>query len=463
LLPDGNTVVSGGYDGVRVWDASTGRQLRRLGEGQGASGYAVVSPDGQTVALSNYQDGKIHLWHVATGKELGSLDVGKEVYVGGLAFAPDGKTLASTSYDGAIRVWDVGTRTELRRMAGEQKGASCVVFSPDGKVLATASGDASGDHTIRLWDAASAKELHHMDLHPSSAFDLAFSPDGKILASVGGRPGVQNDSGDVQLWDVATGKELRRITGHEERVPAVMFSPDGRTLVTASPDKTVRLWELATGQERGRFAGHAGYVTSLSFSRDGRRLVSGSDDTTGLVWDVTGRLGGARGPAKLSPKDLDALWADLAGHDAARAYRAVWNLANSPAQSLPFLRERLPPMASADAAQVGQWIKDLDSEAFEVRDRAARELGKLGELALPALHKALDGNPSAEVRRQARQMIEAGTVVSGERLRRLRAVEALEHAGTAEVRALLEALTRGAPEAELTREAKAALVRLARR
>ena len=240
-------------------------------------------------------------------------------------------------------------------------------------------------------------------------------------------------------------------------------SPDGKWLASGSTDRSIRLWELATGRERGRVSEQVDFVLSLSISRDGRRLASGSADTTGLIWDLPALAAGGRRPAKLSPKELDTLWADLAGDDAAAAYRAVWGLANSPAQSVPFLRERLAPAAGADAAKNEHWIKDLDSDEFAVRDKAGTELRKLGELAVPALRRALTGGTSAEVRRQATQMIDASAGISGERLRGLRTVEALEHAGTAEARSVLQALSQGASQARLTQEAKAALDRLGKR
>src|SRR5262249_10241252 len=132
-------------------------------------------------------------------------------------------------------------------------------------------------------------------------------------------------------------------------------------------------------------------------------------------------------------------------------------------QSVPFLRERLAPVAAGNAGKIAQWIKDLDSDEFTVRDKAAGELRQLGEPAVPALRQALTGNPSAEVRRQATPMIEALAAGSGEGLRGLRAVEALENVGSAEARSLLEALARGAPQARLTQEAAAALDRMAKR
>src|SRR5262249_45334194 len=149
-------------------------------------------------------------------KEVAQLAFDKEVFIGGLAFSPEGKMLASTCYEGIIQLWDVAAGKELRRMQGTQKAASSVAFAPDGKTLATASSDASGDHTIRFWEAATGKELRRMELHPWSAIDIAFSRDGKVLAAVGGIPGVPNESSDVRLWDVVTGRELPPLRGLAE-------------------------------------------------------------------------------------------------------------------------------------------------------------------------------------------------------------------------------------------------------
>ena len=107
-------------------------------------------------------------------------------------------------------------------------------------------------------------------------------------------------------------------------------------------------------------------------------------------------------------------------------------------------------------------ITDLDSDRFEVRDAAARELTQLGEQVEPALRRVLEGKPSPEARRRVEALLTGPRRVrSPEGLRGLRAVQALECVGTAEARRVLEGLSRGAPEARLTREAKAALRRLA--
>jgi WD domain, G-beta repeat/WD40-like Beta Propeller Repeat len=236
------------------------------------------------------------------------------------------------------------------------------------------------------------------------------------------------------------------------------FSPDGRTLAWAGErDVEVRLVEVASGRERHRFVGHRGRVTALAFAADGRRLISGSEDTTGLVWDLVSPPGAKPGP--LLPAEAEACWADLAKQDAEPAYCAVRRLAASPAS----LRDRLGPIEAVDGKRVARLITELDSDTFTRRERAAGELEALGERALPACRKALEGKPAPELRRRLEALLDkqarAEWDVTPERLREARALEALELAGTAEARRILEQLAGGAAGARRTEAAKAALRR----
>jgi hypothetical protein len=341
-----------------------------------------------------------------------------------------------------------------------------VVFAPDGATLASGGGK---DGTVRLWDVASGKERHRLAESEGTRVReiaaLAFSPDGKRLASANARHTfiTPAEPHEVRFWDTATGQEVGRLTA-PDLVRSLVFSPDGRALATGGVDRTVRLWELATGKERLRFAGHENTVSSVTISADGRRLFSGSDDGTALVWDATGLAGAERPPAApLTAEELEALWAGLADDDAARAYRAIRRLAAAPRQAAALCRERLRPVADADAGRVTRLLAGLDSENFGVREKATKELEKLGESALPFLKRALGGGPPLETRRRVEALLEKAANLSSDRLRALRALEVLEQAGTPEARQALETLAEGVAEARLTREAKAALERLARR
>jgi hypothetical protein len=202
-------------------------------------------------------------------------------------------------------------------------------------------------------------------------------------------------------------------------------------------------------------------VQSLAFSPDGQRLVSGSNDTTALIWDVTPFTRHKAGTARLSAQELRSAWDDLGG-SAAAAYRAIESLGSAPEQSVPFLAERVQPVGPPDEKRIAKLLADLDSAEFEVRRQATAGLEELGALAGPAVRKALAGNPSAEAKRRLEDLVAKldSAVLSADEVRAVRLVEALEHAGTAEARQLLTRIAGGVPDARLTREAKAALLRL---
>jgi WD40 repeat protein len=87
-----------------------------------------------------------------------------------------------------------------------------------------------------LWDAATGHPLATLTGHTSSVYAVVFSPDGKTLATA-------SADHTARLWDAATGHPLATLPGHTDRVSAVVFSPDGKTLATTSADHTARLWD----------------------------------------------------------------------------------------------------------------------------------------------------------------------------------------------------------------------------
>jgi RNA polymerase sigma factor (sigma-70 family) len=496
FAPDGATVVSGSWDGsIRVWDTATGQQQRQVlpvsDELQvGACMTTEISRDGKTLASAHLVAGSkptsaavlIRLWDGDTTREPRSCF--KDF--GGLplwfAFSADVKTVASiawTAAPGKLHLWEAATGKELSRIAGVDGHPA---LSPDGKLLAAVPTEGRPDPSgpVTLWEAATAKKLCTLPTPQGHVQRLLFSPDGRMLAATsdGSRLGATTH---VHLWplirDESRPAAMRpgppRLLGEEfpyDRIWVLAFSPDGRMLALAGTDGTVRVLETASGKERTRFTGHGGDVTALSFAADGRRLASGSRDTTILIWDVTGRLqSGHLQPmaGSLRHSELEKLWADLVADDARRAGRAIWTLAADPARTVPFLAKRLRPASVRVAPEtIAKLIRDLDDDTFAVRVKARQELRKLGVVAEPALRQALEKAASVEVRRRLEELLaavaEQEKCPSGEVLRGLRAVEALEQIGTREAQQVLQTLTAGAPASPLTREAHVALDRLER-
>jgi roadblock/LC7 domain-containing protein len=157
--------------------------------------------------------------------------------VNAVVFSPDGKLVVSASGDGTVRLWKAATGAALQTTEGHSGGVNAVAFSPDGKLVVSASGDGA----VKLWGAATGAVLQTLKAHSHSVNAVAFSPDGKLVASA-------SDDRTVKLWEAATGAALQTLEGHSHSARAVAFSPDGKLVASASDDGTVRSWAVATGE-----------------------------------------------------------------------------------------------------------------------------------------------------------------------------------------------------------------------
>ena len=161
------------------------------------------------------------------------------------------------------------------------------------------------------------------------------------------------------------------------------------------------------------------------------------------------------------PHDLGPLWEEMASKDGFKADMAAWRLVAAGPKTVELLRNRLRPPNVLTPARVERLIADLDSEEFEVRQRASSEMAGVIEFATPQLRKALDGKPTLEVHHRIDELLKlADRKASPEERRRLCALRVLESMASAEARDLLRSLAHGDPRLTLTREAAAAIGRL---
>jgi WD40 repeat protein len=513
IAADGKTIVSKGADNtIRRWDAATGKELNHFTV-PGGTTVVAFSPDAASVALGNI-DNSIRVHETATGKEVYQAK-GHANGIAAIAFSPDGKTMASRgSADNAIRLYDAVKGSDLKQITVQVENAApnpggglvraaflggnaSLVFSPDGRTVASTVGGANAaqwqiigapgaggpGNVIHLWDVTTGKVARKIGLpQQRSVTSMAFSPDGRVLAT-------ENADGTISLWEVASGKERMHLGKAGAAQPAagrpalmiagggfgqfggaaattLAFAPDGRTLVARSGDQSIRVWDVVAGKEIRQFKGHQGGIATVAYAPNGKTVATGSDDTTILIWDVSNVSTAPKAQvAERSAKDVEGLWADLAGDDGVKAFRSMQKLMAGPKQVVPFLQGQLKAAPAVDAQKIVQWIANLESEKFAERKQALDELEKLGELAVPALNKVLTGQPPLETRKRVEQLLEkaTGASLTTEQVRLVRSVEVLEEMGTAEARQLLETLAKGAPGALPTREAQAALDRLNKR
>jgi hypothetical protein len=448
FCPGGKELLTGGYDRpVLRWNLAAGQEVGRVNSPNDWNRTLALSPDGKTLAALG-PNLSVVLLDAVTGKErlrfVNHLPPGTASATTDMAvvFSRDGKTVISSTegIDRTIRVWQADSGKELLQIPVE-KGASRLALAPDGKTLYSSSWGSP----VRVWDLSTGIELRQFGAPGNHFTRLALSADGRRVAySVGPT---------VFVWDTATGKELCQFPGHKGHFAHLAFSPDGRTLATAGDEENrVRFWEIASARLRLECEGHGGSIKGMAFSPDGLLFATGSSDTTALVWDFR-NLALVTEPvvAELTPKHLETLWLDLAGEPDV-AFRAVSRLAQSPRQVVAFLGKRLGTVPSRDVSKL---IAQLDDEEFDVREKASKELETLGREAEAGLRKAEKDSPSAEVRSRARALLEklaAGG--AGASWRGLRALEVLEAINTAEARQVIVELARGAPEAELTAEAR---------
>ncbi len=298
FTPDNKQLVVGGHHELTVWDAASGKLIKRIYTRAERAYGMVFLPDGKLAVAGGRpgQEGDVRIYDInAKGKTEDGVEIldgvndskvmlknllESEDSILCIAASPDGKTLAAGGCDRSVRVWDLAGGIEKAKLEQTVENHADWVLgcalSGDGKYLVTAG----RDKTAKVWDLKAKESIVTFPEHQNIVYGVAVKTDGSAGFSVGA-------DNQIRTWKPSgEGKQVKNAGGHNGEVFKVVFNPKQTQLATSSADKTVRLWD-DNGLKAGPvLAGLTDYVYAVTYSPNGEFIAAGSYDGNVAIWNA---------------------------------------------------------------------------------------------------------------------------------------------------------------------------------
>ena len=269
--PDGLSFVAGFGDGkIRVWDRKTGRLKGTLSGHSDRVNCLAFSPDSRRLVSGGRADRAVILWDFPARRQLLRRS-GHESGVAQVALSPDGQLIASLGADGNVNLWDAVNGQQVLTLGGLRDGSLKIGFSRDGGRLLRMTNTGA----VVQWQGAPAPFRRTLRGHDNKIGRVVFSPDGRLLASFA----IQ-----LKWWDVASGRDLFDGEHLGQFATSLVFRPDGRQLGLTTIQNTVQVWDVAERKKRAHFDAKVMLWRIALSPKEG--VLATWDDKRGLaVWE----------------------------------------------------------------------------------------------------------------------------------------------------------------------------------
>jgi WD40 repeat protein len=346
--PDGQLVAAWSSTEVKLWNTTTGEEVRRLKDFKGRISAAVFSPDGRSlvaaITKSSTKDSRadwkseMRVWDVATGAAKQVLPVSTQT-ISSLVFASNGQQLLigglrrdDTRSLATMELADLQTGSLGMLESREEGTVSSITLSPNGQLIAFQT-DVSNVHLIdtQNWkiklsfdetsDGSTGNTAaRRFLLSVKSIMALGFAADGKTISG-------EIEQGGIKLWDTRTGEVKKQLAEHDDTGSMAATSGDGTMLIeVASDDEALRLWNVATGEKK-IFPVTDGTISAIAISADGQRLAAAHPGSVIVLNPASGEV-----IKKLPPQKVDCLSFSDDGRALATAGEdgtiQIWDLAS---------------------------------------------------------------------------------------------------------------------------------------